>query len=185
MPCPVRPPHRPHLRQLCYPVIVCPASRRESMMLSTSTSPPDADCRLAGAVMSRHVLPPEQRSWLQGQLDAWQEQGIISPDQAGRILGLYESPKETAERHQNTALFVMIALAATLIGLAVILFFAFNWEAMPAVLKLGLIFGVIAGVYAGGFYLRYWKDAPRASEVLFLLGCLLYGAGIALIAQIF
>jgi uncharacterized membrane protein len=135
--------------------------------------------------MTRNVLSHQQRSWLLGEMDAWTAQGIITSEQGNRILDLYESPTQIADRHRNTAVFVLMSLAAGLIALAVILFFAFNWEAMPAVLKLAMIFGVIGGTHAGGFYLRYQRQALRGSEILFLLGCLLYGAGIALVAQIF
>src|SRR5690349_4672633 len=124
--------------------------------------------------MTRSVLTHEQRTWLLGEIDAWCAQSIISSDQAGRILGLYESPKDIAERHKNVALFVLMALAATLVGLAVILFIAFNWEAMPAAFKVTVIFGVIGGTYAAGFHLRYKKQTKAASEAVFLLGCLFY-----------
>ncbi len=135
--------------------------------------------------MSRSVLSHQQRDWLLGEMDAWTAQGIITSEQSTRILDLYESPVETAERHKNAAVFVLMSLAAGLVSLAVILFFAFNWEAMPAFLKLAMIFTVLGGTHAAGLYLRFHRQAMRGSEILFLLGCLLYGAGIALVAQIF
>jgi uncharacterized membrane protein len=135
--------------------------------------------------MIRSVLSQEQRAWLLVEMDAWAEKGIITGEQVHRILDLYESPTEITQRHKNTAVFVLMSLAAGLVGLAVILFFAFNWTAMPAALKLALIFGVIGGTHGAGFYLRYKRQVIRGSEVLFLLGCIFYGAGIALVAQIF
>jgi uncharacterized membrane protein len=61
----------------------------------------------------------------------------------------------------------------------------YNWAALPAAVKLLLIFSAIIGTYGGGIYLRYWRSARLASEALLLLGCLFYCAAIWLVAQIF
>jgi len=78
-----------------------------------------------------------------------------------------------------------MAIAGLLVGVAVFLLVGYNWEAMPSSLKLVVIFGVIVGTYAAGFYLRYTRKALTASELVFFLGCLFYGTGIWLVAQIF
>jgi len=52
-------------------------------------------------------------------------------------------------------------------------------------LKLVTIFGVIIGTHAGGFYLRYRRQARLLSEIVIFLACLFYGVGIWLVAQVF
>ena len=55
---------------------------------------------------------------------------------------------------------------------------------LPAAVKLVLIFAAIVGTYGLGIYLRYWREARLASDVVLLLGCLFYGLCIWL-TQIF
>jgi len=101
------------------------------------------------------------------------------------ILDLYETVDEISSRTRRRIIFMLMGLAAFLVGLAVLLVVGYNWEAMPRTAKLAVIFGVIAATYAGAFYLRYTVGARVTSEVVFFLGCLFYGAAIWLIAQIF
>ena len=66
-----------------------------------------------------------------------------------------------------------------------LLLIGYNWEALSRGAKLAAIFGALAATQGGAFYLRFWRQMPRLSEAAFLLGCLLYGAGIWLVAQVF
>ena len=56
---------------------------------------------------------------------------------------------------------------------------------MPAALKLAIIFTVLLGTHACAFLLRYRFGRSTASEIVFFLACLIYGAAIWLVAQIF
>ncbi len=78
-----------------------------------------------------------------------------------------------------------MAVAATLVGLGVLLLIGYNWEAMPAPLKVVAILVALIGTHAAGFHLGFRLGWLRASEVVFFLGCLFYGAAIFLLAQIF
>lgn len=135
--------------------------------------------------MDKRPLSQSQRSWLLGEIKIWQTQGLIQVDQTEDILRLYELPHESAARQQSWGLFALRAIAALFIGLAVFLVIGYNWEEMPAAAKLTVLFGSILIVHGTAFYLRYWIAARLSSELLFFLGCLLYGASIWLIAQIF
>ncbi|MBL8798060.1 MAG: DUF2157 domain-containing protein [Planctomycetia bacterium] len=134
--------------------------------------------------MSKSILSHPHRAWLQGELDLWCNRGLISTDQAERILDLYESPVEIAERQKSVALFVLVGLAAALIGLAALLLVGYNWSALPDAFKVALIFGSVVGVHAAGFYMRYRTAWRLTAEVVFFLGCVLYGAGLGLMGQI-
>ncbi len=135
--------------------------------------------------MSRRNISQSERAWLTSQLDSWTSAGIISDDQSTRILDLYETPSELAERGRSRLLLALTSVAAFLIGLAVLLLIGYNWQAMPAALKLLIIFTVLITTHAYGFYLRFVRQAHTRSEVVFFLGCLFFGAAIFLIAQIF
>jgi hypothetical protein len=125
------------------------------------------------------------RAWLLAEMEVWRADGLVSQEQAGRILELYETPADTAQRKRSLAIFTLMSVAALLVGLATLLLIGYNWEAMPAAAKLAVIFGVILGTYALGFWLRYRSGAKVLSEVVFFLGAIFYGCGIWLIAQVF
>jgi uncharacterized membrane protein len=135
--------------------------------------------------MEKQAISTKQRAWLLEALQAWRGDGIVSEEQAGRILDLYETPAAIADRQRSRGIFTLMGVAALLVGLAVLLLIGYNWDAMPRGLKLVVIFGAVAAAHGGGFYLRYARHVGTLSEVAFFLGCLFYGAGIWLVAQIF
>src|SRR4051812_19117131 len=135
--------------------------------------------------MSKRAITASQRSWLLDQLNVWRQSGIVSEQQAQRIADLYEGAGELAERGRSRAVFVLMSAAATLVGLAALLLIGYNWDALSRPSKLVIILGVIALAYATGFFLRYRRNATALSENVFFLGCLFYGAGIWLVAQVF
>ena len=76
-------------------------------------------------------------------------------------------------------------LGAILIGLSVITFFAANWNEISRGVKLGSLFVGMALSYGSGYYL--WNRAGYGAYAvsLVLLGCIIYGAGVHLIGQIY
>lgn len=135
--------------------------------------------------MTKRSISQKQRSWLAGELNDWQSRGLLSADQAAPILDLYESQAELADRQRNKTLLTLMGIAALLVGLGVLLLVGYNWELMPDALKLLIIFGVTFGTHAAGFHLRFQRQSKLLSEVVIFLGCLFYGIGIHLVAQIF
>jgi uncharacterized membrane protein len=134
--------------------------------------------------MSREATR-SQRDWLEGEIATWQEMGLVDEERARALLGLYESRESLDARRQSRGLLTLLALAATFVGLGVLLLVGYNWDQMPAPLKVTAIFGALIGTHAAGFGLRYQLGWRRLSEVAFFLGCLFYGAAIWLLAQIF
>ena len=61
------------------------------------------------------------------------------------MLGLYATPQEVSDRRQSKALVTLVALAAILVGLGVLLLVGYNWEAMPAALKVAVVFAAVVG----------------------------------------
>jgi uncharacterized membrane protein len=135
--------------------------------------------------MSKRAITAKQRAWLLEELNLWRRDAIVSEQQAQRITDLYEGAGELAERGRSRAVFVLMAAAATLVGLAGLLLIGYNWNELSRNLKLATVLGVIGLTHAAGFWLRYKRNAGALSENVFFLGCLFYGAGIWLIAQAF
>ncbi|MCI0846007.1 MAG: DUF2157 domain-containing protein, partial [Chloroflexi bacterium] len=122
---------------------------------------------------------------LPDEVRRWQDQGLISAEQGRAIMSGYPASGRhvAAHRTQGRLVSILAILGAVLVGLGVVLFFASNWEGIPKPVKLAMILIAIPAVYGIGYWLRYWRGAQRVGAAVILLGCLLYGAGIHLVAQ--
>ncbi|MEW6645735.1 MAG: DUF2157 domain-containing protein [Pseudomonadota bacterium] len=118
---------------------------------------------------------------LQQRLPHWIEQGWVSADNAAYILADVQSAERHGPRYLALAFSV---LGVVLLGSGVITFFAANWAAMPKLLKLGVLFSALWGshVLAGVFERR---QLPLLATAMLLLGVILFGSNIMLIAQIY
>jgi uncharacterized membrane protein len=126
--------------------------------------------------MSKHT------SWLETEVERWTVEGIITSEQAARIRALYASQSNPV----SWGLIVFFGLGAVVIGLGVILLFAYNWDDIPKFGKLALIFAALGASHLGGIRLRAHTDwRANLGEALSLLGTMAFGAGIWLIAQIY
>ncbi|MEN6406957.1 MAG: GDYXXLXY domain-containing protein [Thermoguttaceae bacterium] len=135
--------------------------------------------------MPRRSIVPSVRAWLIGELDFWQTEGIVSGDQSARIVDLYETQADDARRKRFLAVFALCGLAALMVGLSVLLLVGYNWSAMSASEKLAVLFGSLVASFGAASYLRFRRRLAFTSEIVFLLACILYGASIWLIGQIF
>jgi uncharacterized membrane protein len=117
----------------------------------------------------------------------WQQEGLITPEQRKSILLRYSRLKEVGERAGPGRLVSTVSvLGSILVGIGVILFIAANWSEIPRWGKLSIIFVSMLSSYGAGYYLRYESGTyPKVGASLILLGSLIFGAGIFLIAQIF
>ncbi|MDA8078727.1 MAG: DUF2157 domain-containing protein [Nitrospiraceae bacterium] len=124
---------------------------------------------------------------LRQELRVWLDEGLITPEQKDRILSRYQRIAEADEKAGPGRLITTVSvLGSILIGIGVILFVASNWSEVPRWGKLGIIFSSMVINYAAGFYLRYEKkNYPKVGASLILLGSIIFGAGIFLIAQIY
>lgn len=119
--------------------------------------------------------------WLKQEVAQWRAEGLIDDTLAQRILARYAD----AGGH-GWGRFTFSAIGAVLVGLGVILFFAYNWQDIPKAVKLVLVFGALAAAHGSGIALARRDDANRALvEGLHALGTMMFGAGIWLVAQIY
>lgn len=120
--------------------------------------------------------------WLLAESKQWVERGLISEEQASRIRGLYPDPK--AGLPWSTIIFS--GLGGAIAGLGVILLVAYNWHALHRFMKLGIIFTGMVALHAIGLRLFLRSERWRQfGDALCLLGSMLFGAGIWLVAQVY
>lgn len=132
------------------------------------------------------AIKREVRTWLRGEVAAWQQEGIIDSGQAEVILSRYPERSGEEEAHKNGFINVLAITGSLLVGIGIILFFAANWQVIPKWVKVLSIFSGIILSYVLGYYLAFAKGSyPRVGRGLIFLGSVLYGSGIWLIAQIF
>lgn len=134
--------------------------------------------------MSREITRA-RREWLEGEVSLWRRMGLLGEEQAQALMGLYESTEIARARQQSKGILTLLALAATFVGLGVLLLIGYNWDQMPAVFKVAAVFSALVGTHAAGGLLRYQYGWRRLSEVAFFLGCLFFGAALFLLAQVF
>lgn len=125
--------------------------------------------------MKKHLL------WLKRELDDWVSEGIIAPDQAEAIRKRY--PEETPGLAWGTIIFA--GLGGVILGLGVILLFAYNWDLIPRFWKLALIAGALGTTHTAAILLHRNEKFAALGEALGLLGTMIFGAGIFLVAQIY
>lgn len=109
----------------------------------------------------------------------WQDQGWISDDGAAAIARDLESranPFGTAG--------ALAILGAVLIGFAAMSFVAANWQDMPRLARLGLLFAGLSASYGAAGYLAT-RNMDRFANAATLTGVGMFGASIMLIAQMF
>ncbi len=135
-------------------------------------------------------------NWLHKESQHWIADGLIDADQANRIRQRYPEPTGW-----SWGLYLLSALGAVVFGLGVVLFFAYNWSELHKYAKLAIVFGsllcahLLALFYgrnvAGASVINNTVVESRASgnrnltEGFHLLGTMMFGAGIWLIAQIY
>jgi uncharacterized membrane protein len=125
---------------------------------------------------SKHI------QWLEGELKRWVSGGIIDNGRAGAIRGLY--PVGQAAR--PWALIVFSGIGAVIVGLGIILLFAYNWQYMSKTAKLLVVFSSLVISHGTGLWLfRKSERFGGMGEALTVLGSMLFGSGIWLVAQIY
>lgn len=93
--------------------------------------------------------------------------------------------KKKKEDIQKRTIRIIVIIGAILVGLGIFSFVAANWLVMPKVMKVSIIVIAMIASYTGGWFLREKWHHEKTGEALLLLGVIIYGAGIFLIAQMF
>jgi uncharacterized membrane protein len=119
------------------------------------------------------------RRRLADDLERWRAHGWVTAE------GEVYVKRDLLERHHGLGLPAVLAiLGVVLLGFAAMSFVAANWQDMPRLLRLAIIFAGLGGAYsaAAGLFVR-GTDAFAHSAIL--LGVAVFGSGIMLIAQMY
>ncbi|MBI5231592.1 MAG: DUF2157 domain-containing protein [Coriobacteriales bacterium] len=119
------------------------------------------------------------------------EQIYLELLQAGHTLGVIEnafkgvtSEQRSAELQQRVVRIVLV-IGAVLVGAGVFSFIAANWDQMPDWLRIAVIIAGMLVFSVGGFVVREHTRTRLTGEALLLIGSIIFGAGIFLVAQIY
>ena len=93
--------------------------------------------------------------------------------------------KEEKEDIQKRTIRIIVTIGAILVGVGIFSFIAANWQEMTKAVKVSIIVIAMIASYTGGWFLREKRHYEKTGEALLLLGAIIYGAGIFLIAQMF
>lgn len=93
--------------------------------------------------------------------------------------------KEEKEDIQKRITRIIVTIGAILVGVGIFSFIAANWQEMTKVVKVLIIVIAMIASYTSGWFLREKWHYEKTGEALLLLGAIIYGAGIFLIAQMF
>jgi uncharacterized membrane protein len=138
-----------------------------------------------GKMKTHRKISSQFRELLKQELQFWQADGLISAEQSAGLSQRYRLD-EMAKESTNRLLFAIYIIGAVLIGAGVVSFVAAHWEEITPSVKVGLIVACMLTGHIAGFYL--WKvsaRSPRLGHALIVLGTLVFGANIGLMAQIF
>lgn len=80
---------------------------------------------------------------------------------------------------------IIVTIAAVLVGAGIFSFIAANWLEMTKSIKIAIILIAMIIAYGAGWYLKERSELLKTGEALILLGSIIYGAGIFLVAQMF
>ena len=120
------------------------------------------------------------------EIEVWRSEGIISSEVAVTLAGRYGDSEEDGRPFALNRLSAAIVIfGAILVGLGIIAVLAANWDAISDAAKIGVMVVATTTAYVVGWLLAYRFESPRTGIALILLGAIIYGASIHLIAQAF
>jgi uncharacterized membrane protein len=119
------------------------------------------------------------RGRLERDLKLWTVQGLLDAPTAGRLLKEYDSRPSSFSLGR-----VLMIIAALLVAAAVLLLVAANWDAIPRLVRLVGIVGLIWGAYLAGAVL-ITRGAERLAAAFLVFGTLAFGGAIALVGQMY
>ena len=120
----------------------------------------------------------KQHQWLSTQLPLWVKDKTISQQQADTLHSRYPVKDSI-----NLGRLLLTAVGAIMIGLGIILLFAYNWDEMGKYTKLSVIFGALISAHSLAFF--FINRNKVLSESLFVLGTMFMGSTIFLVGQIY
>jgi uncharacterized membrane protein len=119
------------------------------------------------------------RGRLERDLSIWVEKGLLQEATAGALLNEYDARPASFSLGK-----VLMILAAILLGAALLLVVASNWEAIPRLVRVVVILATIWTVHLGAAALLR-RGAMAAASGLLVIGTLSFGGAISLVGQMY
>jgi uncharacterized membrane protein len=119
------------------------------------------------------------RGRLERDFSLWVEKGLLPPATAAGLLEEYDSRPASFSLGN-----VLLVLAAVLLAAAILLIVAANWEAIPRLVRVGVILALIWAVHIGAATMLT-RGAIAAAGGLLIIGTLSFGGGISLVGQMY
>ncbi|NOQ80444.1 MAG: DUF2157 domain-containing protein [Gammaproteobacteria bacterium] len=122
---------------------------------------------------------------LQEKLPHWKMQGWLDDVSAQSILNdAYSDANNSSSKSHKISLILGI-MGVMLLAVGVISFIAANWQGMSKIMKLSLLFSSMTAAYLASVWALSEQKYPALGQAFLLLGVLLFGNNIMLIAQIY
>ena len=113
-------------------------------------------------------------------ISRWAGAGLIDAATADALV----RDVEANERRSLSFGSILAMMAALLLGAAILIFVAANWEAIPRLARVILLFAVILLGYVGGAYLKT-RDHAAIGEASWIVAAAAFGGSIALVGQMY
>jgi uncharacterized membrane protein len=121
---------------------------------------------------------------LESRLERWVGAGLVTAEQAERILAFERAEAHAAAPPRPTLLYAIAGLGALAIAVGLASIVAANWDGIPARVKIGIDLALVAGLGAGVWQLdRRGPGWARETAIVVLWGLVL--ASIALVGQVY
>ncbi|HOY65777.1 MAG TPA: DUF2157 domain-containing protein [Candidatus Ozemobacteraceae bacterium] len=134
--------------------------------------------------MPEPLMDSRFRTALAREIPLWTRMGMIDEAQGKKLSRLYELDALGAESAKLFSRAIM-GFGALLLGGGVLAFVAANWEDLPKLVKVVMLFAALLAFHGTGFWLWQKRGQERLGRALIFAGCLVFGANIGLLAQIF
>ncbi|MCU7940532.1 MAG: DUF2157 domain-containing protein [gamma proteobacterium symbiont of Bathyaustriella thionipta] len=122
---------------------------------------------------------------LQERLPQWQMQGWLDEKSANAILNDAYSEADTSNFKAHKMSFILGIMGVILLAVGAISFFAANWQGMSKLIKLTILFSSMTFAYLATAWALSSQKYFALGQAFLLLGVLLFGNNIMLIAQIY
>ncbi|MBI5149566.1 MAG: DUF2157 domain-containing protein [Candidatus Omnitrophica bacterium] len=93
--------------------------------------------------------------------------------------------EEEKEDTSKRTIRIIVTIGAVLVGTGIFSFITANWQAIARPVKIGIILVSMLISYGTGWHMKEKSNLLKTGETLILLGSIIYGAGIFLVAQMF
>lgn len=126
--------------------------------------------------LTKRIIKQNELNFLKRELKYLEDSEILPASMAHEIEEIYEVQKLSFTK-------TLLYVGTVLIGAGVLSFIASNWDEIGRTVKLLLIIVLFAACNLTGYKME--KNFPKTSRSLYYLGCLVFGAGIFLVEQMF